>query len=178
MIAKLLGNFRGLLLIFSVRDWKPFRLDGPLHLYRSHGELRIGERANIWAHVKISIAGTPEAPASVRIGSHTNIGDRTQIHACRSVEIGDRVLISWDVNIIENNYHAKSKGPIRIEDHVWIGCRAIILHGVTIGHGAVIGAGAVVTQDVPPNMFAAGNPARVLRPVSQTSPPGPPGRAM
>ena len=151
---------------FSVPGWKPFRLDGHLHLYRSHGELRIAERAHIGPHVKISICGTPEAPASVRIGRHSNIGDRTEVHACRSVEIGDRVLISWDVNILENNYHAKSRGPIRIEDHVWIGCRAIILHGVTIGHGAVIGAGAVVTQDVPPNMFAAGNPSRVLRPVS------------
>ncbi len=166
MIAKLLGYLRGSFFFFVVRDWKPFRLDGSLKLSRSHGELRIGERAHLWPHVKISITGTADAPASVRIGSRSSVGDRTQIHACRSVEIGDRVLISWDVNIIENNYHAKSKGPIRIEDDVWIGCRAIILHGVTIGRGAVIGAGAVVTKDVPPNMFAAGNPAQVLRPAS------------
>ncbi|MCB9159898.1 MAG: CatB-related O-acetyltransferase [Caldilineaceae bacterium] len=53
--------------------------------------------------------------------------------------------------------------PVRIEDDVWIGARAIILPGVTIGQGAIIGAGAVVTKDVPAYAVCAGNPARVLR---------------
>ena len=50
-----------------------------------------------------------------------------------------------------------------IEDDVWIGTRAIVLGGVTIGRGAVIGAGAVVTKSIPPYAIAAGSPARVLR---------------
>ncbi|MSP43448.1 MAG: CatB-related O-acetyltransferase [Alphaproteobacteria bacterium] len=56
-----------------------------------------------------------------------------------------------------------TRGPVRIGNDVWIGSRAIILSGVTIGDGAVIGAGAVVTRDVPAYGVAAGNPARVLR---------------
>lgn len=57
----------------------------------------------------------------------------------------------------------RTRGPVRIGNDVWIGSRAIILSGVSIGDGAVIGAGAVVTRDVPPYAVAAGNPARVVR---------------
>jgi len=53
--------------------------------------------------------------------------------------------------------------PVIIEDHVWIGTRAVILPGVRIGSRAVIGAGSIVTKDIPPRCVAAGNPARVLR---------------
>lgn len=56
-----------------------------------------------------------------------------------------------------------TKGPIVIGHDVWIGARAIIMSGVTIGNGAVIGAGSIVTQDIPPYAVAAGNPARVIR---------------
>ena len=56
-----------------------------------------------------------------------------------------------------------SKGEVRIGNDVWMGARAIVLSGVTIGDGAVIGAGAVVTSDIPPYAIAVGVPARVLR---------------
>ena len=50
-----------------------------------------------------------------------------------------------------------------IEDHVWIGAKVVILPSVRIGIRAVIGAGSIVTKDIPPRWVAAGNPARVLR---------------
>jgi len=53
---------------------------------------------------------------------------------------------------------------VRIGRDVWIGTRAIVLHGVEIGDGAIVGAGAVVTRSVPPFAIVAGNPARILRP--------------
>lgn len=53
--------------------------------------------------------------------------------------------------------------PITIGDNVWIGGGAVVLPGVTIGDNSVIGAGAVVTKDVPANVVAVGNPARVVR---------------
>jgi acetyltransferase-like isoleucine patch superfamily enzyme len=56
-----------------------------------------------------------------------------------------------------------TKGPITIEDDVWLGHGVIVLSGVRIGTGAVIGAGSVVTKDVPANAIAVGVPARVVR---------------
>jgi maltose O-acetyltransferase len=50
-----------------------------------------------------------------------------------------------------------------IGDDVWIGTRAILLPGVTVGRGAIVGAGAVVTADVPPRAIVGGNPARIIR---------------
>jgi acetyltransferase-like isoleucine patch superfamily enzyme len=56
-----------------------------------------------------------------------------------------------------------SKGPVIIGDNVWIGDKATILPGVSIGNGAVIAANAVVTKDVPAYSVAAGNPARIIK---------------
>lgn len=58
---------------------------------------------------------------------------------------------------------ARSKGPVRIGNDVWIAQRAVILSGVTVGDGAIVGAAAVVARDVPPYAIVAGNPARLVR---------------
>lgn len=58
---------------------------------------------------------------------------------------------------------SRSKGPIIVEDEVWIGYGATILSGVTIGKGSIIAAGAIVTSDIPPYAIAGGNPARIIR---------------
>lgn len=63
----------------------------------------------------------------------------------------------------ECQYEALSKGPIVLEDDVWIGCNALILSGVTIGRGAIVGAGAVVAKDIPPYSIVVGNPARIVK---------------
>ena len=57
--------------------------------------------------------------------------------------------------------------PIEIGSDVWVGGGAIILPGVTIGSRAVIGAGSVVTRDIPDGVFAAGNPCRVIREITE-----------
>ena len=57
--------------------------------------------------------------------------------------------------------------PVTIGADVWVGGGAIILPGVRIGSGAVIGAGSVVTRDVPGGVFAAGNPCRVIREITE-----------
>ncbi|PIE54538.1 MAG: chloramphenicol acetyltransferase [Dethiosulfovibrio peptidovorans] len=61
------------------------------------------------------------------------------------------------------SYEPELRGDIVVGNDVWIGFRATILGGVTVGDGAVIGAGAVVTADVPPYAVVVGNPARVVR---------------
>lgn len=57
--------------------------------------------------------------------------------------------------------------PVTIGDRCWIGANVTICPGVTIGENSVIGAGSVVTKDIPPNVIAAGNPCRVLRPIDE-----------
>lgn len=64
---------------------------------------------------------------------------------------------------ILNTGSAQCKGPIIVEDDVWIGESAILMSGVHIGRGAVIGAGAVVTKDIPPYAVAVGVPATVIK---------------
>lgn len=88
----------------------------------------------------------------VKIGSRTLIGPAVQIYAATH-PMGARERASG----------LEAGMPVNIGDDVWIGGGAIICPGVTIGHGSVIGAGAVVTKDIPPGVFAAGNPARVIR---------------
>lgn len=85
------------------------------------------------------------------------------------ITIGSGVLISEQVLIRDSDDHQilnqikNVTKPIHIGNHVWIGMRATILKGVTIGDGAIIAAGSVVTADVPANCLAAGVPAKVIR---------------
>jgi len=60
-----------------------------------------------------------------------------------------------------------SIAPVTIENKAWIGARAIILKGVTVSEGAVVAAGSVVTKDVPPWTIVGGNPATILRPLTE-----------
>ncbi len=84
-----------------------------------------------------------------------------------NVTIGSDCAISWDVTIMDTDYHSiegnSDTASVTIGNKVWIGCKATILKGVTIGDGAVIAAGALVTRDVPPNSVVAGVPAKVVK---------------
>lgn len=69
----------------------------------------------------------------------------------------------FKVKILGEKYEGTSKGNITVADDVWIGFRATILSGVTIGQGAVVAAGALVTKDVPPYAIVAGVPAHIVK---------------
>jgi acetyltransferase-like isoleucine patch superfamily enzyme len=106
--------------------------------------------------------------ARISIGSGTYLNRNTEIVAGASVTIGRDCKVARDVIIMDTDQHeVPGVGlivkPVRIEDRVWIGSRAMILKGVTVGHDSVIGAGAIVTRDVPPHSVVIGTPARVLR---------------
>ncbi|MEO7317853.1 MAG: sugar O-acetyltransferase, partial [Chthoniobacteraceae bacterium] len=88
------------------------------------------------------------------------------------VTIGDNVLFGPSVQIYTATHPMdaavrrqwlESARPVTIGSDVWVGGGAIICPGVTIGSRAVIGAGSVVTRDIPDDVFAAGNPCRVIR---------------
>ena len=90
----------------------------------------------------------------VRIGSFTLFGPAVQIYT---------PMHPLDAELRRREEFGK---PVEIGSDVWVGGGAIILPGVRIGSRAVIGAGSVVTRDVAGNVFAAGNPCRVIRPIT------------
>ena len=105
--------------------------------------------------------------ATLLIGNGTYLNRNTLIVCEDRVEIGENCRIAWDVNIMDSDLHPIDETPIvnkpvRIEDNVWIGCRSIILKGVTIGNGAVVAAGSVVTKNIPPRTVFGGSPAKLI----------------
>lgn len=105
------------------------------------------------------------------MGDYSGIGVNCEI--CRGLTLGKNVMMGPEC-LFYSTSHKFDKAakrfegyteikPIVIGDDVWIGRRAIIMGGVTIGQGAIIGAGAVVTKNIPPYTLAAGNPAVVKK---------------
>lgn len=104
----------------------------------------------------------------ITIGKGARINNNALFMARGGVTIEDHVLIAADASIITNNHDFYDREiltckPVLIQEGAWIGARAIILPGVSIGKHAVVGAGSVVTKDVPDYAVAVGNPARVVR---------------
>lgn len=91
--------------------------------------------------------------ATITIGDDCSIGPRVQLlTALHPMEDHDARRTRWE-----------SAAPIVIGDNVWFGGGVIVCPGVTVGRNTVVGAGSVVTRDLPDHVFAAGNPARVIR---------------
>lgn len=102
---------------------------------------------------------------------------------CEALTIGNNCSIAGSANFLlggEHNYKCittfpyryrvfgmtndvRSKGPIKIEDEVWIGDGVWVLSGVTIGKGAIIATGSIVTKDVPPYAIVGGSPAKIIK---------------
>jgi maltose O-acetyltransferase len=114
-------------------------------------------------------------------GSNIELGERVffnfncvVLDVCR-VCIGDYTLFGPGVQILTPMHPLNAAlrrkeeygKPVHIGSDVWVGAGAFVLPGVSIGARAVIGAGSVVTRDVPPDVFAAGNPCRVIRKISE-----------
>ena len=124
----------------------------------------------------------------IDIGKDCYIGDGTRIWSADSIQIGNRVFISHNVNIHDTNSHSidplsryqhflaiMSSGhpqindfdiqskSICIQDDVWIGFNSTVLKGVKIGRGSIVAACSVVTKDVPNFVIVAGNPAQIVK---------------
>ena len=94
--------------------------------------------------------------------------DDAHIYVGDGVMFGPNVTVATAAHPIEprlRRTQMQYNKDVHIEENVWIGAGAVILPGVTIGKNAVVGEGSVVTRDLPPDVVAAGNPCRVLRPI-------------
>ena len=144
------------------------RLQGRVQ-FSGCGEVVLGEGVSLNGTV-VPIELVTYASGRVEIGNHTFVNYGSSIAARASVTIGSHCLLGHYTFVMDNDQHDVVKHsvlpqsePVIIEDHVWIGSKVVVLPGVRIGSRAVIGAGSIVTKDIPPRCVAAGNPARVLR---------------
>ena len=144
--------------------------------------ISIGDGTHIGEHCiltawKSTCAGGDFHPEII-IGRNCCIGEYNHITSTNKIVIGNNLLTGRWVTITDNSHGetdydtllqpplmrlVTSKGPVIIGKDVWIGDKATILPGITIGDGAVIAANSVVTKDVPAYSVVAGNPARVVK---------------
>src|SRR6266487_477820 len=136
--------------------------------YRKVLGWQIGPRATILLGQHIQMAGVRSSGKKVSIGKGTVINHGCLLYTTGGLFIGENVSISSGVWLVTGTHDMNDPQfvdlykPILIGDYVWIGMRATILAGITIGEGAVVMAGAVVTHDVPPYAVVGGVPARVV----------------
>ncbi len=137
--------------------------------YRFAGA-RIGHRTRIFG--RLTIEGSGDIARNLRVGEDCIFTTPLYLNPSAQITIGDRVVIAHHVVIITDSHRtddARIRGgkrfarPVSVGDGVWIGARATILPGVTLGQGCVVAAGAVVAEDVAPDTLVGGVPARPLK---------------
>lgn len=122
----------------------------------------------IGAHTSVHRGCRFYRSSGVQIGTHSIINREVLLDGRMGLQIGDNVSISEGVAIFTLEHDPNSPdfanrgAPVQIEDYVFVGARAIILPGVTVGRGAVVAAGAVVTRDVEPFTIVGGVPAKPI----------------
>lgn len=155
----------------KVRIHVPIRAEGP-------GSIVIGEKTTLGYSLGprqgpgtiLLLAAAPEV--SIRIGANCSFNNDITLIAEKAITIGDDCLFGDGVRIVDSDFHGlapdKRRGPresssVTLGKNVWLGSRAMILKGVTIGDNAVVAAGSVVTKDIPANALVGGIPAKLIK---------------
>lgn len=177
-------------LFVKLRIWKfkllsdCSRVTGKPNLYlplllKGKGRISFGENVqigvvaspNFYSHYTYLEARNTES--EITIGNNVAINNAFSVVAFSKIVIQDNVLIGVNCSIIDNDGHnlaidkrlsdEVTQASVLIAENVFLGDNVTILKGVSIGKNSVIGNGSVVTQDIPENVVAAGNPAKVIR---------------
>lgn len=153
-------------------------------LQKKYNDMKPDDTAGRMA-VMAQIFGKPtfawiEPPFYFCYGTHIHLGKGTYLNVnCNFIDdgeifVGEKVMFGPAVTIATVGHPVKPDmrqymyaDPVHIGNNCWIGANVVICPGVTIGENTVIGAGSVVTQDIPANVVAVGNPCKVLRPIDE-----------
>ncbi len=142
-------------------------------VYRAIG-VRIGPRTMVLG--SLALHGPGRIWKLLRIGADCQITTPLFLDLAEKIEIGNNVAVGHHVVMVTTQHDTSrhwrrcgksSAAPISVEDGCWIGARATILPGVTLGRGSVVAAGAVVTANVEPNTLVGGVPAKPIKKLSE-----------
>lgn len=153
------------------------------HWIQGRGQLIVGDGVIIDGKCSFTFALRYSAQPTLMIGDNSGIGHDCSFIVGKRITIGRHCRIAGSVQIFDAPGHPadpiwRREGlpagddevrPVVVEDNVWIGNRAIIMPGVTIGRDSIVASGSVVMVDVPQNTLVAGNPARQVRTLVKTS---------
>ena len=153
----------------------------PWHVELFGAPISMGDYANVVAtsdnKVRLSVWSESPARGRITIGRYCFIGPGVRITSAAEIILGDSCMLAANVYITDSDWHGVynrvslgAAAPVFIRDNVWIGDHAIVRKGITIGRNSIVGAGSVVTADIPDNVIAAGNPARIIRELDPTHP--------
>jgi putative colanic acid biosynthesis acetyltransferase WcaF len=111
-----------------------------------------------------------QVPWRLTLADGACIGERANLYTLDEISVGEGATVAQEAYLCAGTHDFADPAlplvtaPIRIEAHAFVGARAFVMPGVTVGARAIVGACAVVTKDIPPGAVCAGNPARVLSP--------------
>lgn len=137
--------------------------------------IKIGNNVSILKNTIIECTGVIRSLGEgIEIGNNVGIAQNCFIQVRGKVKINDNVILGPNVSIFSENHNyvdpelpvsvqGETRKGVTIEEGVWIGTRAVILDGVTVGKNSIIAAGSVVTRDVPPYSIAGGVPAKKIK---------------
>ena len=123
-------------------------------IWEVRGEIILNGKVSLGSGSRISVA----SGAVLQFGDNFSMTGNSSIVCQKAISFGDDCLLSWDILIMDSDFHkilnmqgdtVNAPSPIRIGNHVWIGCRSTILKGVQIADHSVIAAGAVITKTLP-----------------------------
>jgi len=144
--------------------------------------VRLGRCATLIAEpdqrLRLGVWSLPGQRGELTIGDYALLTPGVRIMAAGSIQIGHSCMFAHGAYVTDCDWHGiydriapeEEPRPVHIGDNVWIGDRATVLKGVTIGDNSIVAASSVVTRDVPANVIVAGNPARVVKELDPAGP--------
>jgi acetyltransferase-like isoleucine patch superfamily enzyme len=128
-------------------------------------DMVVGDEFKVWSGPRVTLIS---GWGKIRFGDRCFVNTGSTIIAVEEITVGDDVAFANEVYVMDSDSHGVEgrphrQAPVRIGNGCWIGARAMIMPGVTLGDRVLVAAGAIVTKDVPDDCLVAGNPARVVR---------------
>jgi len=159
-----------------------YQIMKPWNLQIHGARISLGESPHVVTSKDRPVALTTWAyedyQGEIQVGDYVLLCPGTRLDSATRITIGANTMLAAGAYVTDADWHdiydrsrpIGKTAPVQLGDNVWLGDSSIVCKGVTIGDNSVIGAGSIVTGDIPANVIAAGNPARVIKPLDPQLP--------